>query len=87
MTIKRLNNTSADELKSSIKCAISNNTPFSREVLLASLEHERNAAARSTVIKLLEAEILRQKNSLGLYTSINHIDMPEALETNNDVSN
>lgn len=56
-----LNHTSAEELKSSIKCSISNNRPFSRELLRASLDYERSRTdARSTVIKLLEAEIRRQ---------------------------
>lgn len=62
MKINLLNHTSADDLKSSIKCSISNNRPFSRELLQASLDYERSSTgARSTVIKLLEAEIRRQE--------------------------
>ena len=57
-----LNNTSAQDLDSTIRCAISNNRPFDIERLQASLEDERSRIApRTTIIKLLEREIRRQE--------------------------
>lgn len=57
-----LNNTSAQDLYSTIRCAISNGRPFEIERLQASLENERKSTgARKTIIKLLEREIRRQE--------------------------
>lgn len=57
-----LNNTSAQELDSTIRCAISNNRPFEIERLQASLDNERKrTGARKTIIGLLEREIHRQE--------------------------
>lgn len=53
-----LNNTSAQDLDSTIRCAIGNNRPFEIERLQASLDNERKSTgARKTIIKLLEREI------------------------------
>lgn len=59
-----LNNTSAQELDSTIRCANLNHHPFSLERLRTSLDAERRSAgARSTIIKLLEREIKRQESA------------------------
>ena len=64
--MKLLNNTSADELKSSIQCAIANNSPYSRELLERTLDDERRSVgSRVTIIKILEAEIRRQDKAAG----------------------
>lgn len=57
-----LNNTSAQDLDSTIRCAISNSRPFDIERLQASLDNEKKSTgARKTIIRLLEREILRQE--------------------------
>jgi hypothetical protein len=57
-----LNHTSADELASSIRCAIDNGHPFEIERLKASLDNERKSTGpRKTIINLLEREIRRQE--------------------------
>ena len=57
-----LNHTSADDLKSTLRCARSNGRPFAIERLQASLDDERNGnAPRKSIIALLEAEIRRQE--------------------------
>jgi len=62
--VKLLNYTSADDLKSSIKCSIANNRPFPRELLEMSLENEqRSVGSRTTVIKILQAELHRQEKA------------------------
>lgn len=59
-----LNNTSAQDLDVTIRCAISNDRPFEVDRLKASLDAERRSAgARKTIIKLLEREIKRQKKA------------------------
>ena len=57
-----LNNTSAQDLDVTIRCANSNGRPFEIERLQASLDNERKSTgARKTIIKLLEREIRRQE--------------------------
>ena len=57
-----LNNTSAQDLDSTIRCAISNSRPFEIERLQASLDNERKSTGeRKTIIRLLEREIRRQE--------------------------
>lgn len=57
-----LNNTSAQDLDVTIRCANSNKHPFEIERLRASLENERKSVgSRKTIIHLLEREIKRQE--------------------------
>lgn len=57
-----LNNTSAQDLDSTIRCAIGNGRPFEIERLQASLDNElKGTGARKTIIRLLEREIRRQE--------------------------
>lgn len=57
-----LNNTSAQDLDSTIRCANSNSRPFEIERLQSSLDNERKSTgARKTIISLLEREIRRQE--------------------------
>lgn len=56
-----LNNTSAQDLDSTIRCANTNGRPLDLERLEASLCDERTSTGpRVTIIKLLEREIKRQ---------------------------
>lgn len=56
-----LNNTSAQDLDVTIRCANINHRPFDIERLKASLDNERKSTgARTTIIKTLEREIKRQ---------------------------
>lgn len=57
-----LNHTSAQDLDSTIRCAISNGRPFAIDILRASLDNERKSVgARKTIIGRLEREIRRQE--------------------------
>ncbi|MBK5915120.1 hypothetical protein [Rhodocyclus purpureus] len=57
-----LNNTSAQDLASTIRCAIDNGRPFAIDRLQASVEEERKSATpRKTIIRMLEREIRRQE--------------------------
>ena len=57
-----LNNTSAQDLDSTIRCAIFNERPFEIERLQASLDNEKKSTgAKKTIIKLLDREIRRQE--------------------------
>lgn len=57
-----LNKTSAQDLDSTIRCAIGNGRPFEIERLQSSLDNERKSTgARKTIIRLLEREIRRQE--------------------------
>lgn len=57
-----LNNTSAQDLDVTIRCANSNGRPFEIERLQASLDNERKSTgARKTIIRTLEREIKRQE--------------------------
>lgn len=59
-----LNHTSAADLDSSIRCAVSNGYPFSLDRLYRSLADEyASVGARTTIIKLLEREIRRQEKT------------------------
>ena len=57
-----LNNTSAQDLDVTIRCAHSNGRPCEIERLQASLDNERKSTgARKTIIRTLEREIKRQE--------------------------
>ena len=59
-----LNNTSAQDLDSTIRCAIGNGRPFEILRLQESLDDERKrTGARKTIIRLLEREIKRQQKA------------------------
>jgi len=62
-----LNNTSAQDLDVTIRCANSNGHDFDLERLKATLADERQSTgARTTIIKLLEREIKRQEKSQSI---------------------
>lgn len=56
-----INNTSVDDLRSSLRCARDNGRPVSLDRLKASLEDERRSGWRKSVMELIEREIRRHE--------------------------